>query len=119
MDAVSASDLQPQGDAERRIVAALSGSGLIESLDVGVGAVVFLYKKADAHGGATSIHGLCDQPLAIVDLLCMEYGSAGVRQRRHVAHGYLHLAVKTSQAEESAAPVARRLSNGRVLPFTR
>ncbi len=123
MDAVSASDFSPSVAAlvaERRIVAELSGSGLIESSDLGVGAVVFLYKKAREHGGATTARGLCNQPLKIVDLLCVECESGGVRQSRHVARGFLHLAVKTGQgAELAVAPVAGRLMNAQVLPLIR
>ncbi len=123
MDAVSASDLRRSVDelvAERRIVAELSGSGLSESSDVGVGAVVFLYKKAGEHSGATAVHGLCDQPLKIINLLCVECESAGGRLSRHVARGFLHLAAKTGQrAGLAVEPVAGRLMNAQVLPLIR
>ena len=75
MDAVSASDLRRSVDelvAERRIVAELSGSGLSESSDLGVGAVVFLYKKAKEYGGVVTVQGLRDQPLSIFKLLRLD-----------------------------------------------
>jgi GrpB-like predicted nucleotidyltransferase (UPF0157 family) len=106
--------------AERRIVAELSGSGLSESSDLGVGAVVFLYKKAGEHSGATAVHGLCDQPLKIINLLCVECESAGGRLSRHVARGFLHLAAKTGQrAGLAVEPVAGRRMNAQVLPLIR
>jgi hypothetical protein len=96
IDAVGIPD-RPLGDeliAERQssIVAALSDSEIIKSLDLGVGAVVFLYKKAKEDGGAMTVQDLCGQPLAIVNVLCMEHQPAGTCQSRHIAHGYLHLA---------------------------
>ena len=115
MNALSASDTPLPVDAlvaERRIVAVLSNSELIRRLDLGVGAVVFLYKKAPEGGGGMTVQGLCNQPLAIVNLLCMEHESAGLRQSRHAARGYLHLAAKTGQtAALPGAPVARPLMN--------
>ncbi|MGO9666255.1 MAG: STAS domain-containing protein [Polyangia bacterium] len=38
----------------------------------GVGAVVFLYKRAKEHGGVVTVQGLCEQPLAIFKLLRMD-----------------------------------------------
>jgi hypothetical protein len=34
--------------------------------------VVFLYKKAKEYGGVVTVHGLCEQPLAIFKLLRMD-----------------------------------------------
>ena len=123
MDAVRASDFRPTVDAwvdESGIVAALSGSELIQNSDLGLGAVLFLYKKAGEHGGATTVHGLCGQPLKIVDLLCLECESAGVLERRHAASGYLHLTMKVGEAARlPAAPVAERVMNAKVLPLVR
>jgi hypothetical protein len=109
LDAASTSDLGPSAEdlvAERqpRLVAELRGSPLIRSLDLGVGAVVFLYKKAKERVGGATVHNLCDQPLAIVNVLCMEEEAAGVRQSRHVARGYLHLAAKTARSQVAPVP---------------
>jgi hypothetical protein len=122
LDEVSTSDLDSPvkvsvAELQSRIVAGLSGSRLIESLDVGVGAVVFLYKKPKQGGGATAVRALCDQPLAIVKLLCMEDQSASSRLIRHLARGYLHLAVKNAKSQ--VVPVAGRLLNAQNLPLTR
>jgi anti-sigma B factor antagonist len=122
LDEVSTSDFDPPvkvsvAELQSRIVAGLSGSRLINSLDLGVGAVVFLYKKPKQSGGATAVHGLCDQPLAIVKLLRMEDQSAGSPQVQHLARGYLHLAVK--KAKSQVVPVAGRLLNAENLPLTR
>jgi hypothetical protein len=122
LDAVGTSELGPPGKAlvaerQSRIVAELSGSRLVRSLDLGVGAVVFLYKKGKPGVGGTTVHSLCDQPLAIVNVLCMEEEAAGVRQSRHLAHGYLHMAAKTPKSQ--IVPVAGRLLNAQVLPFSR
>jgi anti-sigma B factor antagonist len=38
----------------------------------GVGAVVFLYKKAKEYGGVVTVHGLCEQPAAIFKLLRLD-----------------------------------------------
>lgn len=120
MDAVSASDLRPTVNAwfdGRGIIAALSGAELIQRSDLGLGAVIFLYKKAGKHGGATTVHGLCGQPLKIIDLLCMECESARLRESRYAASGYLHLAIKIGEAAKlPAAPVAGRVMNAKVLP---
>jgi anti-sigma B factor antagonist len=120
LDAVSTSDLGPPvkvsvADLQSRIVAELSSSRLIKSLDLGVGAVVFLYKKPKQGGGAMTVHGLCDQPLAIVKLLRVEDQSAGSPQIRHLARGYLHLAVKKAKSE--VVPIAGRLLNAQNLPL--
>jgi anti-sigma B factor antagonist len=48
----------------------VSGLRLIDSS--GVGAVVFLYKRAKEHGGVVTVQGLCEQPLAIFKLLRMD-----------------------------------------------
>jgi anti-sigma B factor antagonist len=75
LDAVTIPDLRPAIDAvlaERhpRIVVDLSGLRLIDSS--GVGAVVFLYKKAKEYGGVVTVQGLCDQPLSIFKLLRLD-----------------------------------------------
>jgi anti-sigma B factor antagonist len=58
--------------AERhpRIVVDLSGLRLIDSS--GVGAVVFLYKRAKEYGGVVTVRGLRDQPLSIFKLLRLD-----------------------------------------------
>jgi anti-anti-sigma regulatory factor len=123
MDAVSDSDLRSTVEAwvdERGIVATFSGSELIQSSDLGLGAVVFLYKKAGPQGGAATVHGLCGQPLKIVDLLCLECESTGVRKSRYAASGYLHLAATIGGAAKlPAALAAGRLMNAKVLPLIR
>jgi anti-sigma B factor antagonist len=48
----------------------LSALRLIDSS--GVGAVVFLYKKAKEYGGVVTVLGLCDQPLSIFKLLRLD-----------------------------------------------
>ena len=75
LDAVTTPDLRPFVDtlvAERhpRVVVDVSGLRLIDSS--GVGAVVFLYKKAREYGGMVSVYGMRDQPLAIFKLLRMD-----------------------------------------------
>jgi anti-sigma B factor antagonist len=75
LDAVTIPDLRPAIDAllaERhpRIVVDLSGLRLIDSS--GVGAVVFLYKKAKEYGGVVTVLGLRDQPLSIFKLLRLD-----------------------------------------------
>jgi len=75
LDAVTTPDLRPFVDtlvAERhpRVVVDVSGLRLIDSS--GVGAVVFLYKRAKEHGGVVTVQGLCEQPLAIFKLLRMD-----------------------------------------------
>jgi hypothetical protein len=119
LDAVNTSDLGPRVEAlvQSRMVADTSGSRLMKSLDLGMGAVVFLYKKSKEGGGAMTVQGLCDQPLAIVNLLRMEDESSGSRQVRHLARGYLHLAVKKAQSQ--VTPVAGRLLNAQNLPLNR
>ena len=75
LDAVTIPDLRPAIDAllaERhpRIVVDLSGLRLIDSS--GVGAVVFLYKKAKEYGGVVTVHGLSEQPLTVFKLLRLD-----------------------------------------------
>ena len=75
LDAVTIPDIRPAIDAllaERhpRIVVDLSGLRLIDSS--GVGAVVFLYKKAKEYGGVVTVLGLRDQPLSIFKLLRLD-----------------------------------------------
>jgi anti-sigma B factor antagonist len=75
LDAVTVSDLRPALDslvAERhaRIVVDLSGLQLIDSS--GVGALVFLYKKAKEYGGVVTVTGVRDQPLSIFKLLRLD-----------------------------------------------
>jgi anti-sigma B factor antagonist len=75
LDAVTIPDIRPAIDAlvaERhlRIVVDLSGLRLIDSS--GVGAVVFLYKKAKEYGGVVTVQGLRDQPLSIFKLLRLD-----------------------------------------------
>jgi len=75
LDAVTIPDLRPSIDAlvaERhpRIVVDLSGLRLIDSS--GVGAVVFLYKRAKEYGGVVTVRGLRDQPLSIFKLLRLD-----------------------------------------------
>ena len=75
LDAVTIPDLRPAIDelvAERhlRIIVDLSGLRLIDSS--GVGAVVFLYKKAKEYGGVVTVQGLRDQPLSIFKLLRLD-----------------------------------------------
>ena len=75
LDAVTIPDLRPSIDAlvaERHplIVVDLSGLRLIDSS--GVGAVVFLYKRAKEYGGVVTVRGLRDQPLSIFKLLRLD-----------------------------------------------
>jgi anti-anti-sigma factor len=75
LDAVSIPDVRPTIDAliaERhsRIVVDLSRLRLIDSS--GVGALVFLYKKAKEYGGVVTVQGLRDQPLSIFKLLRLD-----------------------------------------------
>ena len=75
LDAVSIPEVRPTIDtliAERhpRIVVDLSRLRLIDSS--GVGALVFLYKKAKEYGGVVTVQGLRDQPLSIFKLLRLD-----------------------------------------------
>ena len=75
LDAVTIPDVRPAIDAlvaERhpRIVVDLSGLRLIDSS--GVGALVFLYKKAKEYGGVVTVAGVRDQPLSIFKLLRLD-----------------------------------------------
>lgn len=75
LDAMSTPELRPVIDqivAERRptVVVNLEALRLIDSS--GVGAIVSLYKRIRAQGGAVSIAGLKDQPLAIFRLLRLD-----------------------------------------------
>jgi anti-sigma B factor antagonist len=75
LDAVSIPDVRPTIDtliAERhlRIVVDLSRLRLIDSS--GVGALVFLYKKAKEYGGVVTVQGVRDQPLSIFKLLRLD-----------------------------------------------
>jgi anti-sigma B factor antagonist len=53
-----------------RIVVDLSRLRLIDSS--GVGALVFLYKKAKEYGGVMTVQGVRDQPLSIFKLLRLD-----------------------------------------------
>ncbi|HJX52578.1 MAG TPA: STAS domain-containing protein [Polyangia bacterium] len=75
LDVLSAPDLRPSVDAllaERHpnVVVDASGLRLIDSR--GVSGLVFLYKKSKEYGGVVTVHGLCDQPLAIFKLLRLD-----------------------------------------------
>jgi anti-sigma B factor antagonist len=75
LDAVTSTELRPALErllAERhaRIVVDLSDLRLIDSS--GVGALVFLYKRAREYGGAVSVTGTRDQPLSIFRLLHLD-----------------------------------------------
>ena len=75
LDAVTTQDLLPSIEAllaERhpRVVVDVSGLRHIDSS--GVGAVVFLYKKAKEYGGVVTVQGLREQPLAIFKLLRLD-----------------------------------------------
>lgn len=75
LDAVTAPEIRPTLEAlvaerRRRVVVDLSALRLIDSS--GVGAIVSLYKRVRAHGGAVSVVGLRDQPLAIFKLLRLD-----------------------------------------------
>jgi anti-sigma B factor antagonist len=75
LDAVTAPEIRPTIDtliAEKRmsIMVDLSALRLIDSS--GVGAIVSLFKRAKAYGGAVSVSGLKDQPLAIFRLLRLD-----------------------------------------------
>ncbi len=75
LDAITSTDLRPALErllAERhaRIVVDLTNLRLIDSS--GVGALVFLYKKAREYGGLVSVTGTRDQPLSIFRLLRLD-----------------------------------------------
>jgi len=75
LDAVTAPEIRPTLEAliaERRprVVVDLSSLRLIDSS--GVGAIVSLYKRMRQNGGAVSVVGLRDQPLAIFKLLRLD-----------------------------------------------
>jgi anti-sigma B factor antagonist len=75
LDAVTIPVLRPSLDAlvaehNPRIVVDLSNLRLIDSS--GVGALVFLYKKAKEYGGDLTVAGACDQPLSIFKLLRLD-----------------------------------------------
>ncbi len=75
LDALTTADLRPAIEtllAERhhRIIIDLSGLRLIDSS--GVGALVYLYKKAKEYGGQVSVQGVRDQPLSIFKLLRLD-----------------------------------------------
>ncbi|MGA7744486.1 MAG: STAS domain-containing protein [Polyangia bacterium] len=75
LDALTMPDFRPSVDAlvaerQSRIVVDLSGLRLIDGM--GVGGLVFLYKKAKEYGGVVNVCGLCDQPLAIFKLLRLD-----------------------------------------------
>ena len=75
LDAVTVSELRPFIDTlveeqHPHIVLDLSNLRLIDSS--GVGALVFLYKKAKEYGGAATVHGLCGQPMSIFKLLRLD-----------------------------------------------
>jgi anti-sigma B factor antagonist len=75
LDAVTAPEIRPTIDAliaEKRpaISVDLAALRLIDSS--GVGAIVSLFKRAKAYGGAVTVAGLKDQPLAIFRLLRLD-----------------------------------------------
>jgi anti-sigma B factor antagonist len=75
LDAVTAPEIRPTIDAliaEKRpaISVDLTALRLIDSS--GVGAIVSLFKRAKAYGGAVTVAGLKDQPLAIFRLLRLD-----------------------------------------------
>ena len=75
LDAVTAPEIRPTletlvAERRRRVVVDLSALRLIDSS--GVGAIVSLYKRVRATGGAVSVVGLRDQPLAIFKLLRLD-----------------------------------------------
>jgi anti-sigma B factor antagonist len=75
LDALTATEIRPTIDAlvaERRrtITVDLSGLTLVDSS--GVGAIVSLYKRIRADGGAVKVIGLRDQPLTIFKLLHLD-----------------------------------------------
>jgi anti-sigma B factor antagonist len=75
LDAITSTELRPALErllAERhtRIEVDLSDLRLIDSS--GVGALVFLYKRAREYGGAVNVTGTRDQPLSIFRLLRLD-----------------------------------------------
>ena len=75
LDAVTVSELRPfietlADERHPRIVLELSNLRLIDSS--GVGALVFLYKKAKEYGGMVTVQGLRDQPMSIFKLLHLD-----------------------------------------------
>ena len=75
LDAVSVSELRPELDGmvnkrPRRVEVDLSRLRMVDSS--GVGALVSLYKRVRAQGGAVVVIGLQDQPLAIFRLLRLD-----------------------------------------------
>jgi anti-sigma B factor antagonist len=75
LDAVSVSDLRPELDGlvnrrPRLVQVDLSRLRMVDSS--GVGALVSLYKRVRAQGGAVRVIGLQDQPLAIFRLLRLD-----------------------------------------------
>jgi anti-sigma B factor antagonist len=75
LDALSANELRPVigrigEDRPSRLLVDLSRLRLIDSS--GVGAIVSLFKLVKAYGGAMSVEGVREQPLAILRLLQLD-----------------------------------------------
>ena len=76
LDALTSSELRPvldglaNGSAERAVTVDLSGLRLIDSL--GVRALIALYKRVRANGGAVRFIGVANQPLVIFKVLGLD-----------------------------------------------
>jgi anti-sigma B factor antagonist len=76
LDAVTSSELRPvldglaNGSSERAVTVDLSGLRLIDSM--GVGALIALYKRVRANGGAVRFVGVADQPLVVFKVLGLD-----------------------------------------------
>jgi anti-sigma B factor antagonist len=75
LDALSVPEIRTELDSivarkPTEVVFDLSALRMIDSS--GVGVLVSLYKRVRSYGGAVTIHGLCDQPLAILRLLGLD-----------------------------------------------
>ena len=75
LDAVTAPEIRPTIDGlveekRREVTVDLAALRLIDSS--GIGALVSLYKRVKAYGGAVRVRGLKDQPLSIFKLLRLD-----------------------------------------------
>src|SRR5688572_16991364 len=75
LDAVTAPEIRPTIDGlveekRREVTVDLAALRLIDSS--GIGALVSLYKRVRAYGGAVTVTGLKDQPLSIFKLLRLD-----------------------------------------------